>query len=214
MIMTEDIYHAECPYCGVFVQFVGMGSISLQTHASLQALGLQCPSCQEGNVVIMRGDAWRRYPARQPRDIPGVPENVMQAFREAVLALEAGAPRAAACMIRRTVASAASDLEVPDEEGGRRLPLQSRIDRLKDRLLPATYAAARGARLLGDAGAHEEAEERLGPIDADTVRRTIAIVRQFLGNLYELPKQVEELGLGSPNTPPPHILRPPLAGSE
>jgi hypothetical protein len=122
----------------------------------------------------------------------------MSAYREAVIALQAGAPRAAACMTRRCVASAASDQGVPDEEGGNWLPLQARIDRLKDKLLPATYAAARAARLLGDAGAHEEAEERLGEINNDTVGKTIAVVRQFLGNLYELPEQIKELGIDQP----------------
>ena len=78
---------------------------------------------------------------------------------------------------------------------GRRLPLQERIDGLKDKLLPSTYSAARAARLLGDAGAHEEAEDRLGDIDQETVMSTIAVVRQFLTNLYELPEEIKKLGV-------------------
>ncbi|MFQ5859901.1 MAG: DUF4145 domain-containing protein [Anaerolineae bacterium] len=155
--------------------------------------------------MLDKGGSLRRFPTRQPKDILGVPHNVMQAFREAVLSLEAGAPRAAACMIRRTVATACTEQDVPDEEKAKRLALQDRIDRLKDKLLPATYAAAKAAKILGDAGAHLEAEERLSEMDVDseTMRDTIAVVRQFLANLYELPEQVEQLGFGSVEEQPP-----------
>ena len=76
------------------------------------------------------------------------------------------------------------------------MPLVERIDQLKDRLLPATHQAAIAAKVLGDAGAHEEAEERLGAVDSEEVRQTAALVRQFLANLYELPSQVASLGVG------------------
>ena len=126
-----------------------------------------------------------------------MPPNVMGAYREAILSLEAGAPRAAACMLRRAIASACTERRVPAEEGGRWLGLQARIDRLKGDLLPATYAAASATKLLGDAGAHEEAEERLGPINAETVRVAAEVVRQFLANLYELPEQIKQLRVAS-----------------
>jgi hypothetical protein len=97
-------------------------------------------------------------------------------------------------MLRRTVASACSEQGVPDaEEGGRFIPLQSRIDQLQGKLIPATYQAARTAKLLGDAGAHEEAEDRFGPVDVKLAAETLLVVRQLLANLYELPGQVEAL---------------------
>jgi DNA-directed RNA polymerase subunit RPC12/RpoP len=197
-VAERSMDKAECPYCGVYVEFVHRGNLEISQDGSTVALGYRCPSCGEGVVVFSRGGDWRRYPIREPRDIAGVPEDVMIAFREAHLALEAGAPRAAACMIRRCVASVCTEQEIPDEQDGKRLGLQRRIDGLKDRLLPATYRAAMAARLLGDAGAHEEAEDRLGPVDSDTARRTIDVVRHMLANLYELPIQVEGLGMPPP----------------
>jgi len=131
--------------------------------------------------------------------VPGVPPAVMQAFREAVLSLDAGAPRAAACMLRRTVASACTDKGVPDEENGRWLALNARIERIRGDLIPATYGAALATKILGDAGAHEEAEDRLGPINDITVRAAETVVRQILANLYELPEQVKGLPGSSPN---------------
>lgn len=192
--MTEEtLGQGVCPYCGVYVEFRQLGSVTLERQGT--AYALRCPNtrCKRCLVALEDGGGWRRYPPAQPKDIPGVPPNVMDAYREAVIALEAGAPHAAACMVRRTVASAATEQGIPDEEGGQRLGLQTRIDGLKDKLLPATYGAAKAARVLGDAGAHEEAEERLGDVDAETVRKTISVVRQFLANLYELPKEIEEL---------------------
>lgn len=201
--MPEDIERAECPHCGVFVQFIMTGSNEINADREIYVTGLRCPNCGEGIAVLSKAGFWRRYPTRQPRDIPGVPDSVMQAFREAQVALEAGAPRAAACMVRRTVASTATERGVPDQEKGKWLTLQERIDRLKDLLLPATYQAARSARLLGDAGAHEEAEDRLGPIDAETVRQTIAVIRQFLNNIYELPDAIEKIDAGYPEQEQP-----------
>ncbi len=198
----ETIDNGECPYCGVFVQFVATGTITVVPDGSATATGYLCPRplCKKGHIVMNEQGQWRRFPLRSPADIPGVPKSVMQVYREAVLSLGAGAPRAAACMIRRTVASTLTDQEIPDAEDGRRLSLQERIDRIKDRLLPATYSAARAARLLGDAGAHEEAEDRLGEIDEETVRRTIRVVRQFLGNLYELPHEVDQIDIAQTTT--------------
>jgi ribosomal protein S27AE len=191
--LPEEIERAECPHCGVFVQFQMTGSHQINADSEIYVAGFRCPNCGEGTVVLSKAGFWRRYPTRQPKEIPGVPDDVMQAFREAILSLEAGAPRAAACMLRRTVASACTEQRVPDQEKGKRLPMQVRIDRLKNKLLPATYAAAKAAKVLGDAGAHLEAEDRLDEeidvdLDTETVRRTAAVVRQFLANLYELPE--------------------------
>jgi len=39
-------------------------------------------------------------------------------------------------------------------------------------------------------------------MDPDTVRQTLAVVRQFLANIYELPRQVEDLRLEGGATGP------------
>lgn len=199
--MAQNINQAECPYCGLFHQFNKASNITVGTAAgNVDTFAFQCLNmkgeCDRVHIVVNDAGRITRYPPAQPHKIPGAPPLVMGAYAEAVVVLEAGAPRAAATMIRRTVASAASNQGVPEEdEKGRWIPLLDRIDQLKDKLLPATHEAAKAAKLLGDAGAHEEAEERLGAVDEDTVRGTIAVVRIFLSNLYELPAQVKAIGI-------------------
>jgi len=70
----------ECPYCGVFVQFTGMGNVGIRQEGPIQVSAYLCPSCSEGVVVLVRGSEWTRYPATQPKDIPGVPEDVWPPF--------------------------------------------------------------------------------------------------------------------------------------
>ena len=201
--MAQNINQAECPYCGLFHQFNEVGTLKLGTsQGEVRVFAFQClnksAACDRINILVNDVGRVTRYPPTQPREIPGTPPLVIGAYAEAVISLEAGAPRAAATMIRRTVASACTDQGVSEEDAkGRWIPLLDRIDQLKDRLLPATHEAARAAKILGDAGAHEEAEERLGAVDPETVRRTIEVVRIFLSNLYELPEQVKSIGIAN-----------------
>jgi hypothetical protein len=101
-------------------------------------------------------------------------------------------------MLRRAMASAATHFKVPDKTNdGKFIGLGSRIAQLRDRLLPATYAAAQNTKILGDGGAHEEAEdslpEGLGPIDAQTMGLAIEIGHHILANLFDIPAQVDEM---------------------
>src|SRR2546422_10976593 len=97
----EAVNRGFWPYCGVYVQFYNEGIIVISEQHT--AVGLRCPSCAGGVVALVeKGQSWRRYPPNEPADIEGVPPAVMQAYREAILALDARAPRASACMLRRT----------------------------------------------------------------------------------------------------------------
>ena len=200
--MNENRDKGTCPYCGVFVRFQNRLVSGVATEEGKQVGGVLaylCPNCEGIVVVITRADkSWRRYPPPQPMSIPGAPDKVAAAFSEAQIALEAGAPRAAATMLRRSIASAATNLGVADRDAdGRFIGLNKRIDGLKTRLLPVTYEAARATKLLGDAGAHEEAEDELGPLDDAPVRRAISVVSYVLSNLYEIPEKVKELTTGN-----------------
>ena len=120
---TEIPSHGECPYCGVVVEFTARGNCSHESSNIKMVVALyECPNakgaCRRTHVVITNAGEWVRYPLPGVGDIEGVPELVMGAFREALLALHAGAPRAAATMIRRTVASAASDQGMPRRRTG------------------------------------------------------------------------------------------------
>jgi hypothetical protein len=193
-----------CPHCAKFVHFSERGKMNLQTVDTNEIVGqLQaslCPSCQGILIFVTKDEwnSWERFPPPQPISISGTPPRVNEAFREAQLSLAAGAPHAAATMLRRTVASAASDLKVPEkDEKGHFIGLMTRIEGLRDKLLPATYEAAQLTKLLGDGGAHEEAEdlviEKLGPIDVSSVGRAVEVVGYILSNLYDIPSKVAAL---------------------
>jgi len=199
MLISKEINSNFCPHCGDFVNFQQRSSFRVENNRGQEAAQVRhdlCPSCEQVSVVLIEPDheTWKRFPLALLKQIPWVPPNIMSAYQEAQLALEAGAPRAAACMLRRVVASVCSEQGIPDAfEDGRYVPLPARIDQLKAKLIPATYAAAKKVKLFGDAGAHEEAELRLGEVDPDDVRNAIKVVRQFLANIYELPGEVSQL---------------------
>jgi hypothetical protein len=195
--LNEDVNRGRCPYCGVFVKFIqheGYGIKRDNGELLATVVSSTCPNCGDVVVFLVRADrGWKRYPPPQPLVLPNVPARVAEAFRQAQLSLEAGAPLAGAVMVRRVVASACTDQAIPDEVGGKFVPLPKRIKQLRDKLLPVTYDAALHARLLGDAGAHEEAEDRFGEVDEQSVREAIEIVRLILDNLYEVPARVKEI---------------------
>jgi hypothetical protein len=190
----------NCPYCGTFVTFQQQHGANVKDSRGSKSVAsvtsALCPHCEQAVVFLIKLEptlTWQRFPLVNPPPILGVPTNVLLAFREACISAEARAPHAAAVMLRRTVASACTDREIPYEMDGRFIQLNKRIARLKANLLPVTYNAALSTKLLGDAGAHEEAEERLGPIDDEIILKAIVVVRQILANLYELPAQLKEL---------------------
>ncbi len=196
--------NTECPRCGAFVGIQHVKGEAVKNYRDepvATVLTALCPRCQDVVIYIIREDkSWERYPYAQPRLPFALPEAVAEAYREAQLATSVGALRAAVCMLRRTVASACSDQGIPDSENGQFVALNRRVEKLKDRLVPVALNAALKVKILGDAGAHEEAEDRLGPINEDTVREALAVVETFLSNLYQIPEQVRRLGESEPGT--------------
>jgi len=200
----------DCPHCSKGVRFVQQGSLKAvhpDTGASVgQTMTAVCPNCT-GIVVFVTADnewtTWVRHPAPKPVIISGTPDRVAEAYSEAQLALGVGAPHAAATMLRRAIASAATHFGVPDaNETGGFIGLGKRIDGLKERLLPVTLGAAHETKLLGDGGAHEENEDKqladeLGPIDAETVARAVVVVGLILSNLFEIPTKVASVRQGA-----------------
>lgn len=192
-----------CPHCGVLVTFQQQNGANIKNAMGspiATVLSATCPACNEIVVFLIRADGtgWVSYPPKRPRTVSGTSGRVAEAFREAQLSLAADAPHAAAVMLRRVLASAATDFNVPDRtEDGRFIGLGSRLAQLQSLLLPAAFDAALTTKLLGDGGAHEEAEdeilESLGPIDRATVTRAVEVVQIVLQNLYDIPQKVAAL---------------------
>src|SRR4051794_1046937 len=98
----------DCPHCGNGVQFVQQQGFQARNSVTSEPLGTVttsvCPSCQGIVVFVVRGvEDWDRFPLARPRTIVNTPPKVGEAFTEAQLALAAGAPHAAATMLRRAV---------------------------------------------------------------------------------------------------------------
>jgi hypothetical protein len=199
---SDERFEGRCPFCTYFVRFIqsfthGMNSERSGTEM-VRVTGMVCPRCDKPLVVVTssaNANDWSRYPGVQPIDVPNTPDRVREAFREAQISLSAGAPHAAATMLRRTVASTATYFGIADrDDKGRFIGLFERIDGLKEKLLPSTYEAARHMKILGDAGAHEEAETDFwGEITTEDVNAAAAIIRHFLANLFEMPEEIRKV---------------------
>lgn len=129
-------------------------------------------------VITFRGFHWWPLPVAQVSS--DVPAAIASAFSEAVTALAANCPRAAAVMARRTLEAIAAE---KGESGGR---LVDRIKTLASKgvLQPALADWATEVRLIGNAGAHFDPLDEVSNEDA---QQLINLIRELTRYLYELP---------------------------
>lgn len=165
-----------------------------------QALVLYCRNCHQGIMVVEQecigGVSWRApgekrggnvtwsgihwWPAAEIRISRDVPTQIAEAFKEAVRAHNAGCPRAAAVMARRTLEAVAVD------KGEQRGVLAVRLNNLASKgiLLPTLADWSREVRLVGNVGAHLDPIKSVSTKDSEDL---ISFVRELLRYLYELP---------------------------
>jgi Domain of unknown function (DUF4145) len=163
---------------------------------------LYCRNCRQGIVVVeercVAGSSWREpktgktgggviswkgihwWPAADAQMSADVPVQIAEVLREAVRALHAECPRAAAAMARRTLEAITVD------KGETTGVLADRLKKLasKGTLLPTLADWAKEVRLVGNAGAHFDPIDSVSKKDAEDL---IAFVRELLRYLYELP---------------------------
>lgn len=169
---------------------------------------LLCRGCGQGTVVVEEqwtGDAPSRgqmrsgrfsyrgvhwWPLPQSTVSPDVPVGIGLALAEAVTALSANCPRAAAVMARLTLEAVAADKGETDGT------LAARLDRLVSAgvLQPTLAAWAKEVRLIGNAGAHYDPIDNVSREDA---AQLIDFVQELMKYLYELPAQLERRRTGS-----------------
>jgi hypothetical protein len=161
---------------------------------------LYCRSCRQGIVAVEEqrvGDhSWREeeqghegvltwrgihwWPAADAHVSGDVPSEIAQVFQEAVRAMHADCPRAAAVMARRTLEAMTVD------KGVTKGTLADRLNGLaaKGVLLPTLADWSKEVRLVGNTGAHFDP---IGSVSKEDAEDLISFVRELLRYLYELP---------------------------
>ncbi len=131
-----------------------------------------------GGVITWRGIHW--WPAADTQISPDVPVQIAEVFQEAVRAMHAECPRAAAAMARRTLEAITVD------KGETKGVLADRLKNLATNgvLVPTLADWAKQVRLVGNAGAHFDPIDSVSKKDAKDL---ISFVRELLRYLYELP---------------------------
>ena len=178
-------------------QLLGRDEPNLRTYNERITL-LVCRHCNQGVLVLeeqwigehkakenqgsgrvsWKGFHW--WPLAGAQLHQAVPAEIQSAYNEAVLALAANCPRAAAVMARRTLEAVAVD------KGEATGPLASRLNSLatKGLLHPSLVEWVKEVRLVGNSGAHYD------PIDVvviEDAQQLITFIRELLSFLYVLP---------------------------
>lgn len=141
-----------------------------------------------GGTITWRGIHW--WPAAGGSVSSDVPTSIAEVFREAVKALHADCPRAAAVMARRTLEAITVD---KGETSGR---LVDRLRNLttKGILVQALADWAKEVRLVGNAGAHFDPMDTVSKTDA---QQLVSFTRELLKYLYELPGELARRRAGA-----------------
>lgn len=135
-----------------------------------------------GGSVSWRGFHW--WPLVGASLHEAIPEAIRSTYNEAVLALSANCPRAAAVMARRTLEAVAVD------KGEANGTLAQRVNALSDKglLHPSLSEWVKEVRLVGNVGAHYDPMDTVSAGDA---RQLIDFIRELLNYLYVLPWELD-----------------------
>jgi len=180
---------------------VGRGEPGVRVHVDQVSI-LHCRNCMQGVLVVeeqcVAERSWREgrsgggaitwrgihsWPTPDAETSPDVPQQIGEAFQEAVRALHANCPRASVVMARRT-------LEAITVEKGQTTGVLA--DRLKNManagiLQPTLADWAKEIRLVGNTGAHFDP---INPASKADAQQLISFVRELLRYLYELPAEL------------------------
>jgi hypothetical protein len=142
-----------------------------------------------GGTISWKGFHW--WPLVGATLHKAVPTEIAAAFHEAVLALSANCPRAAAVMARSTLEAIAAD---KGETSG---TLAHQLSNLSTKgLLHATLAEwAKEVRLIGNAGAHYDP---LTKVSIDDARQLVDFIRELAKFLYVLPYELNQRRAAKP----------------
>lgn len=192
----DDQYrYRDCPHCGVRL-------VAMEHHATVDTESSQsarrgwslisCPRCA-GAVLL------EHSPSNVPHSVVGnvfpdidrdvdvshLPEDVSAYYRDAIRAMNASLPDAAAVQLRRTLEAASAHF------GHNNGPLIRRVQGLiTEGLITKTFGEVLNeVRRLGNLGAHATDER----VDEAEATRALRFTTQVLRNLFEIPAELEQI---------------------
>lgn len=186
-----------CPHCGSTGTFAAAGkgySFHVPEAGRVVALSITpriCPnrSCLRAVVLVTRAEGVLATfpPVRLGFDKHEIPVRVTSCLEEAITCHSAGAHRASALMVRRTLE------ELCEERGASGSNLNQRLHALEDKVLmpKELFNAMDDIRLLGNDAAHVEAKvyEEIGP---DEIETAIELTKEILKAAYQYGKSGSE----------------------
>jgi len=191
----DDQYrYRDCPHCGV--RLVAMHHhATIDTESSQGRRGwslISCPRCA-GAVLLEHTPSNAQliglgnvYPdVDQDVDVAHLPEDVSAYYRDAIRAMDAALPDAAAVQLRRTLEAASAHF------GHNNGPLIRRVQGLiTEGLITKTFGEVLNeVRRLGNLGAHATDEI----VDEAEATRALRFTTQVLRNLFEIPAELEQI---------------------
>jgi Domain of unknown function (DUF4145) len=192
----------SCPRCGRHAHFTKIADHALSLDESGNAIEqvviLRCAACNTSVVSIEycnkhadEGDEWlgqHWWPMTGLATFgDGVPEPITSTFEEGIRAMAINAPRAAAVMFRATLA------EIIEHKGSAAARSKDSLyEKLKQMsndgtLHPSISEWAAEIRLLGNVGAHPEAQNAITNSES---RELAQLTRQLIEFMYEIPAKI------------------------
>lgn len=174
-----------CPHCGVYSQFKNAAQYVDQRDTNVYYSVATCVKCKAAvQIRVVSNELAEMHPALVRQADPAVPPQVALDYLEAARCVDAGAPRAAAAMFRRTVQS------VMIEQGAKGQTLYEQIEDLAKRGLvtPALKDWAHEVRILGKAGAHADVPDDVSPEDAEDA---LSFTEELIKHVYVMPAEIE-----------------------
>lgn len=204
-----------CPRCGRTSNFTQAGQIALKTATGpamagggvatrqlQRATALNCMGCKDSTIVIesratpsdsFHPVLWWPIPGAGQLD-PSVPSTVGSAYDEGVRCLAVEAPHAAVAMLRTALAQVVLDKGSTAAQIKVKTNLAAGIDQwLKDGLHAELGDWAAQTRMVGNAGAHQEAYQPISMSEAEELRE---LVNQFIVITYVIPAQLAQARAG------------------
>ncbi len=196
MPFSSEFSFRTCPWCNTqdVSMYVKLQDVEFKVAAGghKQWNWLGCPRC--GNVISIETSTQSKRIVKVVPEEPlsalkvnHLPSDVEEYYTNAQTVLNAGVPSSAAVELRRTLEAAAH------HQGVNERTLVKAIEKLAEEgLITANFMGVLGhIRKVGNVGAHAGEQT----LTREEVEKAMAFTTQVLRNLFEMPKELELLGM-------------------